>query len=70
SSPRPTGPIEKQIDVIIGRPTSGGDSSSARKAYAWATTEKRPRRQLDPEITFGSGEEEYPYHDITLVIST
>ncbi|RZS25064.1 hypothetical protein BHM03_00058209 [Ensete ventricosum] len=31
-SPRLDRPIEKQIDVIVGGPTSGGDSSSARKA--------------------------------------
>ncbi|RRT73546.1 hypothetical protein B296_00013037 [Ensete ventricosum] len=36
-SPHPKGPIEKQIDIIIGSPTSGGDTSSARKAYARAT---------------------------------
>ncbi|RWV79282.1 hypothetical protein BHE74_00039647 [Ensete ventricosum] len=52
-SPRPRGLIEKQIDIIIGGPASGGDSSLARKAYAWSVVEKRPRSNRDPEITFG-----------------
>ncbi|RZS19581.1 hypothetical protein BHM03_00051999 [Ensete ventricosum] len=42
-SPRPRGPIEKQINVIVGRPTSGGDNSSAQKAYAEEAMEKRSR---------------------------
>ncbi|RWW24379.1 hypothetical protein GW17_00011341 [Ensete ventricosum] len=62
-SPRPRGPIEKQIYVIIGGPASGGDSSSARKAYAQCVVEKRPRSDRDPEITFGSRSEVYPDHN-------
>ncbi|RWV80923.1 hypothetical protein GW17_00057724 [Ensete ventricosum] len=54
-SPHPKGPVEKQIDVIVGGPASGGDSSSARKAYAWATVEKRARHERNPEITLRLG---------------
>ncbi|RZS13040.1 hypothetical protein BHM03_00044558 [Ensete ventricosum] len=57
----PKGPMVRQIDVIVGRPVAGGDSSSARKAYARAEVQKRPRARLDPEITFKS-ENEYPAH--------
>ncbi|RZR94289.1 hypothetical protein BHM03_00022953 [Ensete ventricosum] len=65
-SPRPDQPIEKQIDVIIDRPASGGNSSSARKAYARNAVEKRPRRSQDPGITFGEGDDAYPNHDDAL----
>ncbi|RRT43486.1 hypothetical protein B296_00056384 [Ensete ventricosum] len=66
----PKGPIEKQIDVFVSGPALGGDSSSARKEYARAVVEKRPRHECNPEITFRLGEEEYLDHDDTLVIST
>ncbi|RZR91169.1 hypothetical protein BHM03_00019233 [Ensete ventricosum] len=51
-SPQPKGPIEKQIDIIGGRLTSGGDSSSAQKVYAQAMAEKRLRHQPNPKIIF------------------
>ncbi|RWW11835.1 hypothetical protein GW17_00024533, partial [Ensete ventricosum] len=69
SSPRPKGPIEKQIDVIFDGPASGGDSSSAHKAYARSEVGKRPTHDEDLNITFKSGGEEYPCHDDALVIS-
>ncbi|RRT58375.1 hypothetical protein B296_00038442 [Ensete ventricosum] len=68
-SPRPDRPVEKQIDVIVGGPTFGGDSSSARKAYARSVVEKRPRNSYDPEITFGARSEVYPDHNDAPVIS-
>ncbi|RRT31779.1 hypothetical protein B296_00052995 [Ensete ventricosum] len=58
SSPRPKGLVEKQIDVIFGGPASGGDSSSARKAYARSEVGKRPAHDEDLDITFKSGGEE------------
>ncbi|RWW12381.1 hypothetical protein BHE74_00003755 [Ensete ventricosum] len=68
-SPRPKGPNEKHIDVIVGGPTSRGDSSSARKAYACSAVEKRSRSDHNLDITFRSGNEVYPDHNDTLVIS-
>ncbi|RRT47938.1 hypothetical protein B296_00044090 [Ensete ventricosum] len=61
--------IEKQIDIIVGGSPTRGDSSSARKAYAWAMVEKRPKYHQDPQITFRPEGEEYPDHDDALVIS-
>ncbi|KAJ8467704.1 hypothetical protein OPV22_030256 [Ensete ventricosum] len=69
SSPRPQGPVEKQINVIFGGPASGGNSSSARKAYARSEVGKRPLHHEDLDITFRSGGEEHPSHDDALVIS-
>ncbi|RRT67458.1 hypothetical protein B296_00015548 [Ensete ventricosum] len=40
---RPKGPVERHIDVIVGCPTAGGVSSSARKAYARTEVQKRPQ---------------------------
>ncbi|RZR91029.1 hypothetical protein BHM03_00019074 [Ensete ventricosum] len=64
----PKGPVERQIDVIVGGPAMGGDSSSARKAYARVEVQKRPRARYDLEITF-EFESEYLDHDDTLVIT-
>ncbi|RZS22774.1 hypothetical protein BHM03_00055594 [Ensete ventricosum] len=69
SSPRPKGPVEKQIDVIFGGPVSGGNNSSARKAYARSEVGKRPLHDEDLNDMFKSGGEEYPCHDDALVIS-
>ncbi|RRT49616.1 hypothetical protein B296_00005727 [Ensete ventricosum] len=69
SSPRPKGPVEKQIDVFFGGSTSGGDSSLARKAYVRSEVVKRSAHDQDLDITFKSGGEEYPCHDDALVIS-
>ncbi|RWW57856.1 hypothetical protein BHE74_00035317 [Ensete ventricosum] len=52
---------------LISGPTSGGDSSSACKTYTRAMVEKRPKHERDSEITFRSGEEEYPDHDDELI---
>ncbi|RWW70573.1 hypothetical protein BHE74_00021744 [Ensete ventricosum] len=51
----PKGLVEKQIDVIVGGLAPGGDSSSARKAYAQVTIEKRPRPERDPRSPSGWG---------------
>nr|XP_009385323.1 PREDICTED: uncharacterized protein LOC103972705 [Musa acuminata subsp. malaccensis] len=68
-TPRPRGSVERQIDVISGGPVAGGNSSTAKKAYARSAIEKHPRPELEPEITFGAGEVERSHHDDALVIS-
>ncbi|RWW82210.1 hypothetical protein BHE74_00009338 [Ensete ventricosum] len=65
----PKGPVERQIDVIVGGPATSGDNSSTRRAYACTEVQKRPRARCDPKITFES-ESEYPDHDDALVIMT
>ncbi|XP_065003886.1 uncharacterized protein LOC135636193 [Musa acuminata AAA Group] len=69
ATPRPRMPVERQVDVIIGGPAAGGGSSSARKSYARSSVEKRPRPELEPEISFGAEEGERSHHDDALVIS-
>ncbi|XP_065003905.1 uncharacterized protein LOC135636207 [Musa acuminata AAA Group] len=69
ATPRPKGPVERQIDIISEEPAADGSNSTARKAYARSTVEKRPWPELDPEITFGAGEAERSHHDDALVIS-
>ncbi|RZR94509.1 hypothetical protein BHM03_00023218 [Ensete ventricosum] len=66
---RPKGPVERQINVIVGGLAMGGVSSSARKAYARAKVQKRPWPRSDPGFTFES-ESEYPYHGDALVVMT
>ncbi|RRT65404.1 hypothetical protein B296_00021921 [Ensete ventricosum] len=66
---RPANPVEQQINIIVDRSAVGGDSTSARKAYARATVKKRSRRCPDPEIIFQPEGEEYLDHDDTLVIT-
>ncbi|RWW56504.1 hypothetical protein BHE74_00036774 [Ensete ventricosum] len=68
SSLHPKGPVERQIVVIVGGPAAGGVSSSARKSYARAEVQKRPRPRSDPGFTFDS-ENEYPDHDDALVVT-
>ncbi|XP_065004121.1 uncharacterized protein LOC135636360 [Musa acuminata AAA Group] len=68
-TPRPKGPVVRQIDVISRGPAASGNSSMARKAYARSTMEKCSRSELEPEITFGAEEVERSYHDDALVIS-
>ncbi|RRT67343.1 hypothetical protein B296_00012385 [Ensete ventricosum] len=59
SSLRLKGPMERQVDIIVGGPAAGGVSSSIRKSYARAEVQKRLRALGDPGITFES-ESEYP----------
>ncbi|RRT55412.1 hypothetical protein B296_00019782 [Ensete ventricosum] len=62
-------PIEKQIDISIGSPASGGVNTLGRRAYAQAVADKCPREINKPKISFQAGEAEFPDHDNELVIS-
>ncbi|XP_064966990.1 uncharacterized protein LOC135613906 [Musa acuminata AAA Group] len=69
ATPRPRGPIERQIDINFGGPAADDNSSATRKAYARSAVEKRLWPELEPEITFGAKEVECSHHDNALVIS-
>ncbi|KAJ8514059.1 hypothetical protein OPV22_004493 [Ensete ventricosum] len=53
----------------LAAPTSGGNSSSARKAYVRSEAGKRPLHHEDLDVMFRSEGEEHSSHDDALVIS-
>ncbi|XP_064992488.1 uncharacterized protein LOC135629222 [Musa acuminata AAA Group] len=65
----PWGLVKRQIDIISGGPTAGGNNSTARKAYARSRVDKCPKLEFEPEITFGTEEVERSHYDDALVIS-
>lgn len=63
--------MERHIDIIIGRPTSGEDNSSGCKTYAQATIVKHLRTEGDLKITFKEEEMKFldPNNNDTSVVS-